>query len=100
MTTLADRVKVWEAELLELGEERGIEQGIEQGIQRSIQRGRERLRTMLARQAGRKFGPAIEHEFTKRIAGVSHPEELAMVGERIIDCEASNDLLELVTKPG
>ena len=100
MTTLADRVKVWEAELLERGEERGIKRGIERGAERERERERERQRTMLARLAGRKFGPATARELAARIAGVSDPEELALVGERIIDCDASADLLERVARSG
>ncbi len=92
MTTLADRVRVWEAELLERGEERGIERGAE--------RERERQRIMLVRLAGRKFGPATARELAVRIAGVSDPEELALVGERIIDCDAGADLLERVAGSG
>lgn len=82
MSTLAERVREWEADLLGQGIERGIEQGIEG------------QRAMLGRQAERKFGPAVARELAARIAVVTDGEGLALVGDWIIDCDRGTVLLE------
>ena len=84
MNTLAERVREWEADLLERGLERGIEQGIE------------RQRAMLGRLAERKFGPVTSRELAGRIADVADAERLEAVGDWIIDCDTGPALLERV----
>ena len=85
MSTLAERVKEWEADLLEQGIERGIEQGIERGIKRGIERGIELSiegqRALLCRQAERKYGAQTAHELARHLADVTDAEDLAPVGE-------------------
>ena len=76
--TLAERVREWEADLLE----RGLEQGIE------------RQRALLCRQAERKFDPETAQELAAHIARVTDAERLAAVGDRIIDCETGTALLD------
>ena len=104
MSTLAERVKEWEADLLERGLERGIEQGIEQGLERGIEQGLERgiesQRAMLCRQAERKFGARTAHELARHLADVPDAEGLAPVGEWIIDCDDGAALLELANTLG
>ena len=92
MSTLGERVKEWEADLLERGIERGIEQGIERGI--------EDQRAMLCRQAERKFGAQTAHELARHLADVADAEGLAPVGEWIIDCDEGAALLELAKTLG
>ena len=104
MSTLAERVKEWEADLLERGLERGIEQGIEQGLEQGIEQGLERgiesQRAMLCRQAERKFGARTAHELARHLANVPDAEGLAPVGEWIIDCAEGAALLELANTLG
>ena len=88
MNTLAERVREWEADLLERGIEQGIERGLGQGIGRQ--------RAMLGRLAERKFGPAIARVLASRIADATDAERLAAVGDWIIDCGTGAALLERV----
>ena len=88
MSTLAERVKEWEADLLERGIERGIEQGIES------------QRAMLCRQAERKFGARTAHELARHLADVPDAAGLAPVSEWIIDCDEGAALLELANTLG
>ena len=88
MSTLAERVREWEADLLHQGIEQGIEQGMERGI--------EDQRAMLRGQAERKFGPVTARELARRLANVTDAERLAVVGGWIIDCDTGAALLEQV----
>ena len=92
MNTLAERVREWEADLLQ----RGIERGLQQGIERGLGQGIERQHTLLCRQAERKFGPVTARELAARIGDVTDAERLAEVGDWIIDCDAGTALLERV----
>ena len=92
MSTLAERVKEWEADLLERGIERGLERGIERGI--------EDQRALLCRQAERKFGAQTAHELARHLANVMDAEGLVPVGEWIIDCDDGAALLELANGLG
>ena len=61
--------------------ERGIEQGIEQG-----------RATMLVRLAGRRFGA----ETAEKLAGLVRAmgaEQLAQVGDAVLDCNTGDELL-------
>lgn len=82
VNTFAERVKQWEADLLHEGREQGLERGIED------------QRALLHRQAERKFGTATARELAGRLAGVTDAERLALVGDRIIDCDTGAALLE------
>ena len=84
MSTLAERVKEWEADLLERGLERGIES----------------QRAMLCRQAERNFGARTAHELARHLADVPDAEGLAPVSEWIIDCDEGAALLELANTLG
>ncbi len=88
MSTLAERVKEWEADLLEQGIERGIERGIED------------QRAMLCRLAERKFGAQTARQLARHLADVADAEGLAPVGEWIIDCDDGAALLELANGLG
>ena len=100
MSTLAERVKEWEADLLEQGLERGIERGIEQGIEQGLERGIESQRAMLCGQAERKFGARTARELARHLADVPDGEGLAAVSEWIIDCDEGAALLELANTLG
>ena len=80
MTSLHHRAKEWEAEW--------IRQGIEQGI--------DLQRTLLRRQAERRFGPATARELADRLAAITDVEQLALVGDWIMDCDSGDALLALV----
>ena len=89
MTSMIEvRFNEWKAE--QFGRERteGMAQGVAEGV--------ERQRAMLYRLAERKFGSNTAAELARRLAGVADPDALALVGERIIDCDTGAGLLERV----
>ena len=71
-----------------------------EGRAEGVAAGVERQRTVLCRQAERKFGAETAAELARRLAGVADPDTLALVGERIIDCDTGAALLEAVEEPG
>ncbi len=71
---LAETVQEWTAEW--------IEQGREQG-----------QRELLRRQAARKFDAAAAERLAAKLEGVEDADRLAQVGDWIIECENSDDLL-------
>ena len=106
MMALAKRALEWEEKYtregfeeglkqgLERGEKRGIEQGIGQGRRQGLKQCLAAERELLRRQAARKFGAAAGDALTRHLAGISHPDRLAGVGERIVDCGTVADLLK------
>ena len=81
MMALAKRALEWEEEYGRQGFEKGIEQGL--AAQREL----------LRRQAARKFGTAAGNSLFRHLAGISDPDRLAGIGERIIDCGTGAELL-------
>ena len=85
MMALAKRALEWEAEW----HRQGFEEGLKQGEKRGLAAERE----LLCRQATRKFGAAAGNALVRHLADISDPGRLARVGERIIDCGTSAELL-------
>ena len=81
MMALAKRAQEWEEEYGRQGFEKGLEQGL--AAQREL----------LRRQAARKFGTAAANSLFRHLAGISDPDRLAGIGERIIDCGTGAELL-------
>ena len=78
MATLLDaRLRAWRDEL--------VEQGIE--------RGRADERALLCRLAARRFGAESAQRLSGLLEGLKAADELAMVGDWIVDCETGTDLL-------
>ena len=73
--------------------ERGIKQGIERGRTEGIAQGRtEGWATMLVRLAARRFGA----ETAEKLAGLVRAmgaEQLARVGDAVVDCDTGDELL-------
>ncbi len=53
-----------------------------------------RLFGLLCRMAARKFGAEAGDALVRHLAGISDPDCLAVIGERIIDCGTGAELLE------
>ena len=60
---------------------------------RAARRALEFERRLLARQASRRFGAGPGERLSALLAGVSEPEQLAAVGDAIIDCKTGAELL-------
>ena len=84
MMALAKRVQEWEAEWHRQGLERGLEAE----------------RELLCRMAARKFGAAAGDALARLLAGISDPDRLAVIGERIIDCGTGAELIEWLNGDG
>jgi len=81
---LSERVKEW------------TQQWEQQGLQRGRQEGLNAERFLLARQAKRRFGAAIVAQFELSIAIIDDSEQLALIGEWLIDCNTGEELLQQV----
>ena len=89
MATLLDAsVRAWRDEL--------VEQGQAQGIERGIERGRADERALLCRLAARRFGTETAQRLSGLLESLKAAEELAVVGDWIMDCETGADLLARV----
>ena len=85
MATLMDaRIRAWRDELVAQGQARGIE------------RGHADERALLCRQAARRFGTETAQRLSGLLKGLKAAEELAVVGDWIVDCETGTDLLARV----
>ena len=81
MATLLDaRIRAWRDEL--------IEQGLEEG--------RADERALLCRLAARRFGGETAQRLSGLLEGLKAADELAAVGDWIVDCETGADLLARV----
>ena len=79
------------AEWAESHRQRGLEQGLERGLERGRAEGRAKL---LVRLASRRFGA----ETAEQLAGLVRAmggEELARVGDAVVDCDTGDELLEV-----
>ncbi len=93
MMALRKRALEWEAEYGRQGFEEGLKRGLERGIEQERAQGLAAERELLRRQAVRKFGAEAGDALTRHLAGVSDPDRLAAIGERIIDCGTGTELL-------
>ena len=105
MTSMIEvRFNEWKADLLGRGRAEGIATGMAEGraagVAAGVAEGTERQRALLCRQAERKFGSETAAELALRLAGIADPHVLALVGERIIDCDTGPGLLEQVEDSG
>ena len=81
MATLLDaRIRAWRDEM--------IAQGLEEG--------RADERALLCRQAARRFGGETAQRLSGLLEGLKAADELALVGDWIVDCETGADLLARV----
>ena len=110
MTTVAEAAwDRWEAKVMAKGFERGMERGVEQGVKKGIEQGVERgVRQGIAqgraergarflRQAALKFsGDAAEH-LARLLEGLTEQEEWDRVGDWILQCGSSGELLFCVS---
>ena len=78
----------------------GRAEGVAEGRVEGMAQGVEGQRALLCRQAERKFGFETAAELARRLAGIADPHALALVGERIIDCDTGAGLLERVEDSG
>ena len=93
MATLLDaRLRAWRDELVA----QGIEEGQARGIERGVERGRADERALLCRQAARRFGAETAQRLSGLLEGLRAADELAVVGDWIVDCETGADLLARV----
>ena len=89
MATLMDaRIRAWRDELVAQGQAQGQAQGIE--------RGRADERALLCRLAARRFGTETAQRLSAFLEGLKAADELAVVGDWIVDCETGTDLLARV----
>ena len=64
--------------------------GVEELKERAHREGRA---TMVCRQARLKFGAKTAERLAKLLEGISDPERIARIGDRIIECETGEELL-------
>ena len=101
MTTLAQRVRKWEAEFVREGRREGRQEGRREGRQEGLREGRQEglrqglaaERALLRRQATRRFGADAGAELGRRLEGMADPERFAEVGDWIIECATGAELL-------
>ena len=77
-----------------------MEQGREQGREQGLEQGRAEERALLCRLAARKFDAATGERLSAVLADVADPARLADVGDWIIECGTSAELLARVARPG
>ena len=95
--TVQDRVRAWREADREQGREQGRAEGVEKGRAEGVEKGRaegvEKERALLLRQIERKFGADTAGRAAVLLAGIGEPEQLADVGEWIIDCATGDELI-------
>ena len=91
---LAKRVIEWTEQWKAEGLQEGRQQGLEQGLLQGRQEGLEAERALLIRLARRRFDDAAAQALSVLLADVMDPESLAEIGELIVVCDSSEDLLE------
>ena len=91
-TMLAERVKEWTEQWRQEGLQKGLEQGLEQGIEQGL----EQERRLLQRQAAHKFDMDTAQQLATLLSSLRDPEQLAQIGEWIIDCSSGSELLARV----
>ncbi len=68
--------------------------GVEELKERAHREGRaEGSATVVCRQAGLKFGPQVADRLSKLLEGLSDPERIARIGDRIFECETGAEFL-------
>ena len=77
---------------LKRGRQQGLERGLEQGLEQGLERGRTEGRAMLVRLASRRFGAETAKQLVG-LVGAMGAEELARVGDAVVDCDTGDELL-------
>ncbi len=95
-TMLAEQVREWTEDWVEEGRVEGREEGREQGIAQ----GRAEERALLFRLAERKFDADTARRLAAALEVVADPNRLAQIGDWIIECATSADLLARVLDDG
>ena len=68
--------------------------GVEELKERAVGQGRAEGRaTMVCRLARLKFGAETAEELSKLLKGITDPERIARIGDRIIECDTGAELL-------
>ena len=78
----------------------GIEQGRAEGIEQGRAEGVGQSRAMLLRLATRRFDAQTAEALAGLLQGVGDPERLTEIGERLIDCRTSAELLDHAERIG
>ena len=71
----------------------GVEELKERAHREGLGRGRAEGRATLCRQAGLKFGSETAERLMKLLDGITDPEQIARIGDQIIECETGAELL-------
>ena len=66
----------------------------EEAHRRGVEQGRAEERALLKRLAERKFGTDTAEPLARLLDGLTAPDQLAEVGDWIIECETGIELLE------
>ena len=102
LESVNERLQKYYDELERQAIERGMARGIERGIERGIARGREQTlieeRALLRRMAGRRFDNAVADGVAAILADIDDNEGFAAVGDAIVDCTTSEELLQRLTR--
>ena len=97
MATLLDaRIRAWRDEVIAQGIEQGQARGLKEGRSRGLEQGRADERALLCRLAARRFGGETAQRLSGLLEGLKAADELAVVGDWIVDCETGADLLARV----
>ena len=76
------------------GMKRGMERGMKRGMERGLERGRtEERQAMVLRLASRRFGAEMAQQLEGLVEGMG-ADELARVGDAVVDCDTGDELLE------
>ena len=71
----------------------GVEELKEQAHREGLEEGIGRGRAIVCRQAKLKFGAETAERLSRLLEGVSDPERIGRIGDRIIECETGTELL-------
>ena len=72
----------------------GVEEQKERAHREGLGRGRREGRaTLVCRLAGQKFGARTAEQLARLLDGITDPEAIARIGDRIIECETGEELL-------
>ncbi len=83
-----------EAGMIYAGVEELKERAHREGLAEGIRQGRaEGHVTLVCRQARLKFGAGTAERLSRLLKGVSDPERIGRIGDRIIECETGTELL-------
>ena len=86
MMALAERARQWEEEYGREGFEKGLKQGLERGSRGGAQ--------TAAPNGGPQVRAAVGDALARHLAGISDPDRLAGIGERIVDGGTGSELLD------